>query len=379
MKNTVRVLTLIALAATFSLPALAQDAAATQSTASQTEEEQRSAKYAEFLKLYKGTPEQQKQAADIGREYVAKYGSNTADENNAQIVKFIQGWLARYDKAVRDYEFDQAVRNNQVPRAFELGRQVGAAEPDNVTVQLRLALLGLNAAAAKNEANNADTIQAAKRALQLVESGKTPDKDNWAPFPNRDEAIGALNFTLGWLLLKTDPVTASNHLVKVAQSNTRFKKDPTTYYSLGSAYYNSPEFQRMLTEYNEKYAGKEPVPEGVALLDKINHVLDRVIDAYARAVAATTDATQKAAFMKALTAVYKARYDKEDGVQELVNTVASRPLPLLSDPVKMTPPPTTPATGTTTTPSGSATSGATTTTPASTNGTKPATPPKPKR
>lgn len=385
MKNIVRILTLIALAATFALPALAQDAAAT----AQTDADAKAALYAKFYDNYnQPQPDKQKIAYEAGKEYVAKYGSDQS-EDNVKIIAFISKWLPKYEKAVRDFEFDQALKNKQNARAFELGRQIVAVEPENLSVNLRLAAAGLSSAIAKDTAHNADTINVARRALQLIESGKTPANNDWLPFPNRDEAVGALNWTLGWMLLESSPADAANYLVKVAQGTSRFKKEPTTYFYLGSAYYNSPEFKRLLEEYNAKYAGKDATPEGTALLDRINHILDRVIDAYARAAALATDATQKAAFMKSLTTVYTARHEKEAGLTELVNSVASRPLPLLSDPVTpSTPPATTTTSGTTTPPAASSTANGTGTKPAaatpasSTPGAKPTpspAPPKPRQ
>src|SRR5207253_3540761 len=95
-------------------------------------------------------------------------------------------------------------------------------------------------------------------------------------------------------------------------------------------------------------------PESKLALENINQVLDRVIDAYARAVAlAGSDVKYKdlkADAMGRLTDWYKFRHNKSDtGLNEMIASVLSKPLP--PEPTPLTSLPTEPAataTGTTT-------------------------------
>src|SRR6185503_20652461 len=142
-------------------------------------------------------------------------------------------------------------------------------------------------------------------------------------------------------------------------------------------------------EYKRMYSGKDETPESKLALANINQIVDRMIDAYARAVAvAGTDpkhAQAKASWQESLTTWYKYRNsDKTDGMNELVAGILTKPLPPEPTPLTVLPastPAATPATnnatgtnGTATAPAGTTTTTttkpATTTTPAT--GTKPA-------
>src|SRR5215213_6066978 len=100
MKNALRLLSIAALATTFALPAFAQDTTGTAAAGPTAQEvEAKAALYKKFLDNYKGSPDQQKVAYESGREYLSKYSADTSAEN-APIVKFIQNWVGKYEKAV---------------------------------------------------------------------------------------------------------------------------------------------------------------------------------------------------------------------------------------------------------------------------------------
>jgi hypothetical protein len=194
-----------------------------------------------------------------------------------------------------------------------------------------------------------------------------------------------------------------SYLIKAAQSNTQLKKSPLPYAFIAVAYETGP-YAKQSHAY-EPFKGKDETPESKLALANINQTIDRMIDAYARAVAAAgTDsnyAAQKTAWTESLTTWYKYRNgDKTDGMDQMVAGILAKPLPPEPTPITTLPastPTATPAAstsgngapaGTTGTPTG-------TTKPATPNnttpaGTKPATPttgtpakpsatPKPKR
>jgi hypothetical protein len=332
MKNVLRLVLVAALAAVFALPAFAQTTspAGTAAAPSPQDAEAKAALYKKFTDNYKGTPEQQKIADEAGKEYIGKYSSDP-DPNNAQIVSFIQKWLTKYEKAVHDFEFTQAIANNPA-QAFQLGRQMLASDPDNLKINLQLVQAGVNAVKANNKSLNADAVSAAKRALQLIEQGKT--SDSWGPFANQQDAPGGLHYMIGFFQLESAPEEAATHLIQAAQASGSSSKEPTTYQYLGVAYLTG-EFKRLAAEYKEKYENKEETPESKALYERVNEVLDRVIDAYARSVAYSANGTKpeqvkfNADMKTKLTALYKQRHDNSDaGLQELIASVTSKPLPL---------------------------------------------------
>jgi len=326
MKNASRLLALAALATVFALPAYAQDAAATPAAGPcTTEAEAKAALYKKFLDNYKGTPEQQKAASDTGKEYISKYGA-CPDEADKKVATFVQNWVGKYDAVARDFAFTKAVNENP-SQAFQLAREQLAQNPDNLKIYLQLVAAGLKAAQSGNKSLGAETTNAARKALQLVEQGKT--SDIWAPFTSQAEAAPGLNYYLGYFTLETSPAEAATHLQKAAQSNSSYGKEPTTYEFLAAAYING-ELKALAAEWKTKYEGKEATPESEAHYNKINAVTDRIIDAYARAVALTPAGNAaRAARTTKLEQFYKPRHnDSTAGMNDLLASVLSKPLML---------------------------------------------------
>ncbi|HEX8338161.1 MAG TPA: hypothetical protein VF621_15695, partial [Pyrinomonadaceae bacterium] len=252
------------------------------------------------------------------------------------------------------------------------------ANPDNLKYRLALVGAGIKSYTNKNNSFNARATSEARTALQLMESGKTTDV--WAPFTNQQEAMGGLRYWIAAWSLEANPAEASTQLLKVAQSNDTLAKEPATFQLLATSYYNA-ELKPTVDSYKAKCEGKEATPECDAMLSRINVVLDRIIDAYARAIALSNANPSKygataTALRPILTNLYKQRHEgAETGLNELISTVLSKPLPIPGQ--EPAPMPSaangTTGNGMTATPSGAATP----TTPAA--GAKPATPtPAPK-
>ncbi|MCA1619060.1 MAG: hypothetical protein LC795_07060 [Acidobacteria bacterium] len=384
MKNALRLLALAALATVFALPAYAQDAAAAPAatpTGPCTEADAKAAVYKRFTDNFKGTPDQQKVAYDAGKEYLNKYGA-CPDAADKQIADYVQKWVGKYEKAVVEFNCTEAV--NKTPlKAFQACQQLLAANPDNLKVYLALVTAGLKNVQAKNTSTNAQAADAARRALVLVEKGGTSDV--WLPFTSQQEAAPGLNYYLGFFTLENSPAEAARYLVKAAQSTSSFSKEPSTYDFLALAYFNS-EFKPLAAEYKAKYEGKEATPESEAMLNKINAVTHRIVDAYARAVALSPAGAAKEDRRNKLVPFYKQLHDGSDaGLNALLASVLSKPIMLPGqEPAPVASPSTTGANGaggaTTTTPASAQPAGATakpaasTTTPA-----KPATAQKPPR
>jgi hypothetical protein len=143
--------------------------------------------------------------------------------------------------------------------------------------------------------------------------------------------MGLRYYIAAWSL-ESAPEETVTQLLKVAQSNSIFAKEPATFQLLGAAYYNG-ELKKLADQYKTLYEGKEETPESKALFDRINLVLDRVIDAYARAVALSNTNPKYAATANALrpvlTALYKQRHENsEAGLNELIASVLNKPLPI---------------------------------------------------
>jgi len=245
-----------------------------------------------------------------------------------------------------------------------MGKEILAAEPENLQVLVDLGANAYLLPPLKNAQLTAEGLGYAQKALAAIDSGKT--LDDWKPLASKDEAVAYLNYSIGALTLEKDPSAALKNLLKAAQFETLLKKSPYTYAYIAGAYETGP-YAKMSEEYKRLYQGKDETPESKLMLANINQIIDRMIDAYARAVALATAAEYKdvkVGWNESLTTWYKYRNsDKTDGMDQLVAGVLAKPLP--PEPTPLTSlPATTPAV---TTPAGN--SG----TPGNGNGAAPAT------
>ena len=278
--------------------------------------------YTKFVENYKTN---KAVAYDTAKIYLARYA-----KDNDQYSKYISLWVADYEKEQRLDELKDVVyQKRDYAGAFKLGKQVMAESPDNLPSLIALSNAGYLAAGAKNESYNAEALGYANKAIQLIESGKTPD--TWAPFKGKDDTLAYLYTTVGLLKLKSAPNEAIDAFIKTAQLNSELAKVPLTYYYLALAYQNGP-YAKLSADYQKNYADKAETPESKAALEKLNQVMDRIIDSFARAVASAGSEAQyaqsKTAWMNTLTTFYKFRHNNSDtGLNELIAGVLSKPLP----------------------------------------------------
>ncbi|HEX8072204.1 MAG TPA: hypothetical protein VF546_19820 [Pyrinomonadaceae bacterium] len=337
MKTTLRLLSLAALACAFALPAFAQDAAA--AAQGPCTEQARTDLYTKYYELKgkkdaKGQPDPaaQKQAYDVAKEYAGKYAASCPDQYTTAVQKFI----AAYDKAVLEVDFLKAFNDKRWADAISLGKQIQATRPDDVKTALLMSWAGYNFAILPANKDNttarAEAISLVQRAAQLLESGKTAD--SYVPYTDRDAAQSFLIYELGALNLKDNPDEAVKHLVKVAQGNSAAKQEPTTYSYLAYAY--EKEYAKAYEDYQKKYTVESD--ESRVALANINLIVDRVIDAYARAIAYTKGETaDKAAWKQKVTELYKSRHEGSDaGLAEMLATITTKPL-LITTPVTSVP------------------------------------------
>jgi hypothetical protein len=348
MKNLIRPLILSALAATFTVsasaqtptssPAPATGAAAT--TLSPADEAAKAALYDKWRNNRNGDAAAQKSAYEAGQEYLQKYGAD-----NDVYVKAVQKWVTNYEKATREFEYSVALKDQKYDRAFVLGKEIIALQPERVDIPLVLGWSGYLASTKNNDSFNTEAAAYARQALQRIESGRQPmvldangkEVVSWAPFTSREDAIGGLNFALGSFATKLKkPEEAAVYFHKAAQQQTGFTgKEPSTYANLGGAYAQFAEYKKLIQDYQTlvtKDANAAGSDEAKAILARLDPMTDRIIDAYARAIAlAGTNAnyaTAKADWMKRLTDFYKFRNNNADtGLNEFVASVLSKPMP----------------------------------------------------
>jgi hypothetical protein len=348
MKTFTRLLTVAALASLFALPSFAQDVPAAANPCESAERTELYTKYFEQKKAQDQAP-----AFETAKQYLAKYESACNDQYTKAVRKFHDAYAAELGKANAFGDWQKAVTAKDARRAFETGRALIANDPNNVNVYLFNAFTGYNAVLPKgpnagDAALTAETVAAANKVIELLNAGQEP-KDaagrvNWGAFKSRDEALGWAHYWAGSLEKDRNPAGAAKHLIAVAQSNSTVKEEPTVYIYLAEVY--EAERKPLADKYTASC--KELTPQCEVMLANINQVVDRQIDAYARAVAhAKTDAT-RTAWTETLKALYKSRNSAEEAnldakVAEKIAAVKTTPL-LITTPVTTPPPATTPAT-----------------------------------
>jgi len=317
--------------AAFAAPALAQ--------AKECNDENKAAWYDTFLKNFKGDPPQQKIAYDAAKLYLASCPEDPADAQAAYMKnKFVIPYEKMTAGADVAKQFEAAISNKNYADQIRLGKLVLASDPDNVKVYIIMAVAGLN-----DQALLADSAQYAKKAIEMIEVGKP-----FAPLfdSNKDKALGNLTYAIAKATAATSPTEAIPYFLKAAKFESE-KRNPQLYVDLGDAYEKGPR-AKLSDEYKGKIApdGTE-TSESKLVLANLNQVVDRQIDAWARAAALATDANEKKAIMDDLTALYKYRNKSEAGLSELLAGILSKPLPDVPTPLTSLPTPTpvsTPAT-----------------------------------
>ncbi|HXL82034.1 MAG TPA: hypothetical protein VN951_14245 [Pyrinomonadaceae bacterium] len=316
----------------------AQTPAPAAAAQGQCTDEKKGAWYADFTKFRIPDPAK---AYDAARKYLA-----ACPQEEGPIPAYLKKWSAQYEKDDRRQKFQPLLYNDKkYTEALTIGKEILAEDPNNLRTLIDMGWGSyLAAVALKNESLNSDAVMYSKKAIQLIEANKAPE--SWQPFKSKEETLAYLYNVVGRQAVKTNPTEALNALIKSMQMETDLKKDPWNYYFIGVSYETGP-YASLSAAYKAKYPGKDETTESKLALENINQVIDRMVDAYARAVAlAGTDAkyqAQKKDWLDAASTWYKYRHNQSDtGLNEMIASVLSKPLPPLPTPIT-TLPATTPA------------------------------------
>ena len=328
MKRTINLLALAGMFAVFAAPTL-----------SQTKECTDEFKSATYQKWYDNRKDHQDVAYQAAKDYLAT--CTTED----QYSKALKNFADAYDKLQAtnsvNKQFDDAYKNKKYADQIRLGKQIVATDPDNSAIYVVMGLAGLGDPALLNE-----SVDYAKKAITMIEAGKP-----FAPLASKDQALAYLNYVIGKSVIKNSPTDAIPYLLKAVRFESDLKKNPQVYAELAGAYGEGP-IAKLSEEYKAKYTTESP--ESKLALANINQMIDRQIDALARAAALSSDAANKKAVMDVLTGLYTDRNKSPAGLNEMIAGILTKPIPDLPTPLTSLPstPSSTPAT------TGSPTSGA---------------------
>jgi hypothetical protein len=289
--------------------------------ASKAFDDERDQLYARYLANKKiPIAERQRLAYEAAKEYLGRY-AGVSDNNAPEMRRFV----AEYEKVQRHYTIFTAYTAKNYAKTFELGKSMLEVDPDDFYVLATLAEAGYDDS--QSNASTLDSVPHLKKAIQLLDENKVSKPD---PFASNEAAQGFLNFALGWALRTQSPVEASKALVRAAQAESPYKSNPLTYNLLGVTILKG-EYAQVSAEYNAKFGNKAPSPEQQSMLEKVAHLGDRVVDAYARAVALSVRPEEKEArdkLLARLTTMYKSLHNNSDaGLSEFIGSVLAKPLP----------------------------------------------------
>ena len=305
--------------------------------------------YTKFLANRKGPTAEnasgdQEVAFNTAREY-----KKLCPADESEPAKYMARWAGTYELAARKTKFLNAYDTKKYSEMFGLGNQVLADDPNYVRAYILLGIVGYVASAAGDNSLTAQSLPHAKKAIALLEAGQAPD--DWKPYAGKDDALAWLNYSIGHAS-KASPSDALPYLLKAARYESLFKTNPLTFSGIGQAYelgiYAKQE------EAYKPFADKPESPEQQLALQNIYQTVDRIIDAYARAIAlAGADPKFKEAkttWMQTVTDLYKFRNKGSDaGLTALLSGIQGKPLPDI--PTAITTLPTPPAAAATPTPS----------------------------
>ena len=328
MKKLITFLSIFTTVAILALPVAARNSIAQPDNAFQDACSQE-AKDALYASIRGNLKDNQAKAYEDAKKYLACPPGAEVSEAQQKIIDYLKNFVGKYEAATKKTQYRVLIyKEKKYAEGYAMGKEILAAEPDNLQVLVDLGASAYLLPPLKNDQLTAEGLGYAQKALQMLEQGKT--LEDWNPLASKDEAVAYLNYSIGALTLEKSPAAALKNLIKAAQFETILKKSPYTYAYIAGAYETGP-YAQMSEEYKRLYQGKDETPESKLMLANINQIIDRMIDAYARAVALATDAQYKdvkVGWNESLTTWYKYRNsDKTDGMDQLVAGVLSKPLP----------------------------------------------------
>jgi len=348
MKKLITFLSISTTVAILALPVAARNLIAQPNNAFQDAACTEDAKNALYASIRTNLKADQAKAYEDAKKYLACPATGEVTEAQQKIIDYLKNFVTKYEEVTKKSSYRDLLYNKQkYAEAYAAAKDVLATEPENLQVLVDLGTNAYLLPPLKNASLTAEGLGYAQKALAMLDAGKSLDK--WDPLGSKDVAVAYLNYSIGTLTLEKDPGNALKNLIKAAQFETPLKKSPYTYAYIAGAYETGP-YAKLSEEYKTCCSGKDETPDSKLKLANINQIIDRMIDAYARAVAlAAADpkfAQAKTGWNESLTTWYKYRNsDKTDGLDQVIAGVLAKPLP--PEPTPLTSlPATTPAVST---------------------------------
>ena len=293
------------------------------SMASSYMDSEREQVYARFTDFKRNLdPDQQRFAYGTAKAYLRRWGGEK-DAETKEVIK----WVTEYERQMHQGDLYAAYNAKKYAQTFELARPMIKADPEYFFGLAIMTEAGYDNSLTGNTSLNAETADYARRAIQLLEAGRVTKVD---PFKSIEIARGFLNYALGSMVKDEKPAEAAAAFLKAVKSDSPYHTDPLAYHRLGIAIYKG-ELMQLSGQYNDKFGGKQSSAEQTAMLNRILHLAEQAINAYARAVALSTKPEQQDArgkILVQLTTLYKSFHNNSaEGLNELIAGVLAKPMP----------------------------------------------------
>ena len=255
--------------------------------------------------------------------YIAGDTMRALELAGTYLTRFTTGEHADYLKKwiphTRTKLLNEAVTKNDLPEIDRLGKEIIAADPQNLDFALFLA--GRLRTLDTNSEYSADTAQFAQNAIRLIEAGKTTTANPDEPF-NKTKALGYLYDTLASIDERNkDLDKALDHYKRAAKIDTESARH---LYNCGRIhqllYVTAADEYRSFPEADRNAA--QPKPRLKTILEKVQLEADGVIECWVRFMQLPDNdfaLDVKKQVMTTLTELYKYRHpDSPDGLLRLI-------------------------------------------------------------
>lgn len=281
-----------------------------------------------FKTAQKSACGQRNLAIAIGKKILFLHSN---DELNQDVIKYVKLKVPIFEKedriCIRNADYDNSYKTKNWRWFFIISKEIIEEEKDKplaLDVMLTLVSVGYNRAAVDDDDTyNDDTIDYAKKAIELIESGMTTQM-RWGvyePFKSREDALKWSNYIIGYLYyyrLK-EKKKALAYFYKLTQYNPE--------YLFGSAIYQAAAIY---------YFNREP---GMASSLAINKFVTTAMGYTVQPVGEENNSADESAkidemvgLYKKLVDLYKMRFNLEPGenvnsLEDYIQKLINRPLP----------------------------------------------------
>jgi hypothetical protein len=263
-------------------------------------------------------PDDTEKAYQLSKEFVAKF-PNEDSENARKLKDFI--------KRYRESSFFKSFEDKKYPEFFATGKEIMAEDPNNVEIAMNLGYGGYDVVSKINAKTYADdSLKYCKLTLQLMEKGIVPA--NFSPFKTKDEATAWMYYIIGFFSADKDLREAAINFYKSTLYESQVKSTSQPYYVIAIFY--EKVYEKAANELNEKVKARAISDADLKTAnEKVDTIIDRMMDAYARAIARgeVEKNPSVADWNNRLLVVYKFRRKSDAGFYTFVARVNNSQMP----------------------------------------------------